>query len=38
MDRLLELADGGIARLFELQAEAIERSGPAAPPAPTGKR
>lgn len=38
MDRLLELADGGIARLFELQTEAIERSGPAAPPAPTGKR
>jgi ribonuclease PH len=38
MDHLLELADGGIARLFELQAEAIARSGPAAPPAPTGKR
>lgn len=38
MDRLLELADGGIARLFELQAEAVERGGPAAPPAPSGRR
>ncbi|MFN8623738.1 MAG: ribonuclease PH [Chloroflexota bacterium] len=38
MDRLLEIADGGIARLFELQAEAVQRGGPAAPPAPSGKR
>jgi ribonuclease PH len=38
MDRLLELADGGIARLFELQADAVQRGGPAAPPAPSGKR
>jgi ribonuclease PH len=38
MDRLLELADGGIAQLFALQADAVERGGPAAPPAPTGKR
>ena len=38
MDRLLELADGGIARLFELQAEAVQRGGPAAPPAPSGRR
>jgi hypothetical protein len=38
MDRLLALADGGIAQLFAIQAEAIERGGPAAPPAPSGKR
>ena len=29
---------GGIAQLFTLQAEAVERGGPAAPPAPSGKR
>jgi ribonuclease PH len=38
MDRLLELADAGIAQLFGIQAEAVERGGPAAPPAPTGRR
>ena len=40
MDRLLELADGGIAQLFAIQAEAVERGGPAAPPAPaaSGRR
>ncbi len=38
MDKLMELADAGIAQLFAIQAEAIERSGPAAPPAPSGKR
>ncbi len=38
MDRLLELADGGIARLFEIQADAVQRGGPAAPPAPSGRR
>jgi ribonuclease PH len=37
MDRLLALADSGIARLFELQQDAVERSGPAAPPV-SGKR
>jgi ribonuclease PH len=38
MDRLLELADGGIQQLFAMQADAVERAGPAAPPAPAGKR
>jgi ribonuclease PH len=38
MDRLLELADGGIGQLFAIQQDAVGRGGPAAPPAPMGRR